>query len=242
MQTTVVIPMAGLGSRFAKAGWKMPKPFISFSGKMMVEHVIESFREVKDELQFVLILRDDFLKAFPKEVSELAKKGNVSFLSVAKVTQGAACTVLLAREYFRSGRLIVADSDTFYDPKVISDFFEQINQQDVSQSVITFPSTLPCFSYIQIDGKNVSVAEKQVISNHAISGVYYFRDGETFVESAIEAMIYGDREKGEFYMSTIFGKVAKNRGESVRIFEIQPEKMYCTGTPDQLVEVTNRLK
>lgn len=241
MKTTVVIPMAGLGSRFLDAGWEMPKPFIPVNGKMMVERVLDSFSLVDENIDFVLIVRKSFFQQYHGKLDALKANRNIVFLSVDKVTQGAACTALVARDYFKDRRLIVADSDTFYDVNVMKEFFDFISREDVDQAVITFNSSQPCYSYINIKN-GVEVAEKQVISSHAISGVYYFKNGTDFENGAINAMIYGDKDKGEFYMSKVFGNVAKDSSGRVEFFEIPLGSIYCTGTPSQLTDVLSRLE
>jgi NDP-sugar pyrophosphorylase family protein len=238
---TIVIPMAGAGSRFANAGWNVPKPFISFLGKTMVEHVLDSFPANFRDINFVLIVRQEFLDNYSSVLQRIASRGNVHFVVAKKLTQGAACSVLLARNFFKKSELIVADSDTFYSDGVMLDFLDRTSDVNVRQAVITFNSDLPIYSYIVKDENGVRLAEKKVISNHALSGVYYFRNGSDFIDGCIDALIYGDRDKGEYYMSKIFSNVAQSDPVGVLIHDISNDSMFCTGTPEQLRSVINRI-
>lgn len=239
---TIVIPMAGQGSRFLKAGWEVPKPLISFAGKMMIEHVMDAFPE-GENFSFVLVCREDFFAEYPAQMRKLTSRQNVRCVIARGMTQGAACSVLLARKYFRNRSLLVADSDTFYDKSVLEDFIRLINERNPDLGVVTFKSKLDCYSYISLDKCNKldKIAEKRVISNHAISGVYYFSSANEYEEEIIDAMIYGDRDRGEFYLSKIFGNVAKANDSVVLLHEIDPKNIFCTGTPGQLDEVLTRI-
>lgn len=240
---TIVIPMAGQGSRFAKEGWIVPKPLIEFGGKMMIEHVLDAFPNDLDA-RFVLIIREDYLRDWDYQMDRLRQRPNVEFVTAKRVTQGAACSVLLARQLFKDSSLLVADSDTFYRNGVLGDFIEKIRHTNPDLGLITFQSNHNCYSYVKLtkDNKLERIAEKQVISEHAISGVYYFSDGDAFENAIIEAMIYDDRDKGEFYLSKIFGNLGADGKAVVLLHEINREDMLCTGTPAQLQDVIQRLE
>ena len=208
----------------------------------MIEHVLDSFPATYTN-HFVLIVQENFLHDYPLHMSKLLARGNVDFVVAKQVTQGAACSVLLARQFFRNSALLVADSDTFYEKEVIPTFLEQLTVVRPELGLITFKSDKPCYSYVKLssDGLLSEIVEKQVVSEHAISGVYYFADGREFEDAAVEAMIYDDRVRGEFYLSKIFGNVAKKQKASLFLFDISANDMFCTGTPEQLQEVVRRL-
>ena len=233
--------MAGKGSRFADAGYKIPKPLIKFNGKMMIEHVLDSFISLEEEIKFVLIVREDFLTEWSAEIDHLRSSYNITFVVAKKITQGASCSVLLARDLFKDTSLLVADSDTFYEPVVISEFLKFIKSTKAEQSLITFKSQKNCYSYIAINNGNVLIAEKRVISEHAISGIYFFKYSKDFTDAAIEALIYGEKDHGEYYMSKVFWLASKLRGNFVNFYEISSKELFCTGTPEQLKEVLERL-
>ena len=239
---TIVIPMAGQGSRFVKAGWGTPKPLITFCGKMMIEHVMDSFPSMQ-WVRFVLIVREDFLEDYQNEMKCLIDRENVSIVVAKKITQGAACSVLLAREYFKDSSLLVVDSDTFYQKGILPAFLEKVKEYGFNLGLITFKSDEACYSYIKLSpaGYLDEIAEKKVISKAAISGVYYFSDGSEFEKAVIESMVYDEREKGEFYLSSIFGKVALKCKQKILLYEVPRDDIFCAGTPQQLEETIKRL-
>ncbi len=105
----VVIPMAGLGSRFSKAGYAKPKPFIDVDGATMIERVMDNLRV--EGAKFVLIARREHLAAEPEVVDGLLTSGDVVFSAIDFVTEGAACTVLTAREHLdRDAPLLIANA------------------------------------------------------------------------------------------------------------------------------------
>lgn len=244
MKITVVIPMAGAGSRFQKEGWETPKPFIEFNGKMMIEHVLESFSHCQMDLDFILIIRTEFKTNNRKQLLRLAKYKNLKLIDAEELTQGAACTVLLARKYFENSALLIADSDTFYSNGVISGFIDFLLLNDPGISLITFKSDLDCYSYVDVDTKNnvlKKIVEKEVISSHAISGIYYFKFGSQFIDACINLLIYNRRVKNEFYISSVVGEVARQSKSKCVLYEIDTNDIFCTGTPSQLKETIQRI-
>ena len=92
----IVIPMAGAGSRFSVAGFDIPKPFIKFNQKMMIEHVLNSFNNIK--AKFILVLQEKFLVEQKEQLEILASKYILDFVTVPKLTMGAAITALAAHK------------------------------------------------------------------------------------------------------------------------------------------------
>ena len=109
-------------------------------------------------------------------------------------------------------------------------------------ALLTFESSEPCFSYAKINknGFVIHTKEKKVISTHAIAGAYFFSKGEYFIDNAIEMIIYGDKEKNEFYMSNVYN-YAINNDLKIGIFDINQNDLYCVGTPTKLKEYLERV-
>lgn len=236
----VVVPMAGLGSRFAQRGWKTPKPFIDVKGKMMVERVLECL--AIPDVEFVLIVRDEFLHHHPDKIEQLQQRFPVTIATVRAITAGAACTVLAARHAFRNRSIVVADSDTLYRPPVFHNFVRDARDRGLAVSLLTTFGDHPAFSYVRIreDGMATEIAEKRVISRHAVCGAYYFHDANTLVERVIDMMIYGQTVNNEYYMSQACQCFVEDGGP-VGIYEVSREDVLCMGTPEQLEECLPRL-
>ncbi len=232
--------MAGLGSRFAQRGWKIPKPFIEVKGKMMVERVLESL--AIPDVEFVLIVRDEFLRHHPDKIEQLQQRFPATIATVRAVTAGAACSVLAARHAFRNRSIVVADSDTLYRPPVFQNFVQDAHDRGLDVSLLTALGDHPAFSYVRIreDGMAAEIAEKRVISRHAVCGAYYFRDANALVERVTDMMIYGQTVNSEYYMSQACQRFVED-GCSVGIYEVSRTDVLCMGTPEQLEECLPRL-
>ena len=234
----VVIPMAGAGSRFAIAGYNVPKPFIEFNNKMMIEHVLGSFDEI--DAKFILVLQEKFLTEQKKQLEQLQSKHNLNFVTVPKLTMGAAITALAAhKEIDENFDIIFADSDNIFKQSDIKNFISFARSNDLSGALLTINSDKPCYSYAKTDenGYLVETKEKEVISNHAITGVYYFKSLQQFRDSVIDLVVESDLSKGEFYMSNVYNHLKKIT-DKIGVFDI--EHFDCVGTPEQLKEYIER--
>lgn len=234
----VVIPMAGAGSRFAIAGYNVPKPFIEFNNKMMIEHVLGSFDEI--DAKFILVLQEKFLTEQKEQLEQLQSKHNLNFVTVPKLTMGAAITALAAhKEIDENFDIIFVDSDNIFKQSDIKNFISFARSNDLSGALLTINSDKPCYSYAKTDknGYLIETKEKEVISNHAITGVYYFKSLEQFRDSVIDLVVESDLSKGEFYMSNVYNHLRKIT-DKIGVFDI--ENFDCVGTPEQLKEYIER--
>ena len=93
----VVIPMAGLGSRFSEAGFLKPKPFIDVLDSPMIEKVIQNLN-LKNAKYFLIAQSEHLLKE-KQIVCKIKEKYNVTFIAINKLTEGTACTILYAKKY-----------------------------------------------------------------------------------------------------------------------------------------------
>lgn len=230
----VVIPMAGAGSRFKIAGYNMPKPFIEFEGKMMIEHVLSSFKGV--DANFILVLQEKFLSEQKIQLETLKSKYSLDFVTVPTLTMGAAITALAAHKKINSEfDIIFADSDNIFSSADIVNFIEFTRKNDFSGALLTINSDKPCYSYAKVDSNGflIETKEKEVISNHAITGVYYFKSVNEFRDSVIDLVVESDLSKGEFYMSNVFNHLKKITNK-IGVYDIS--KFDCVGTPEQLAE------
>lgn len=236
----IVIPMAGAGSRFKIAGYEVPKPFIEFNNKMMIEHVLSAFDKIS--AKFILVLQEKFLEEQKEQLELLKLKHNVSFVTVPKLTMGAAITALAAhKEIDPQYDIIFADSDNIFKKEDIINFIQSARDNDFAGSLLTFNSNKPCYSYVKTNknGLLIETKEKEPISNHAITGVYYFKNLELFKDSVIDLVVENDLAKGEFYMSNVYNHL-KKINSNIGIFDIQ--HFDCVGTPEQLNEYIERSK
>ncbi|MXV17466.1 NTP transferase domain-containing protein [Pedobacter sp. HMF7056] len=231
----IVIPMAGEGSRFVKAGYEKPKPFIDVNGKPMIVRVMENL--AYPEAQYILIGRREHLEAEAELVKEISEKYNARFIAIDKLTEGTACTVLFAREYINNDTpLVIANSDQLVDisvRKYIDDCFER----GLDGSILTFTDheLSPKWSFARLDAEGIvtEVQEKKPISEFATVGIYLFSKGSDFVDGAIDMIVSNDRVNNEFYTCPVYNYTIRN-GKRTGIYNMEFSEMHGLGTPGDL--------
>ncbi|EAH5272785.1 lipopolysaccharide biosynthesis protein [Campylobacter jejuni] len=230
----IVIPMAGLGSRFAKAGFDKPKPFIDVLDKPMIVRVLENLK-YKDA-RYILIARKEHLTKEKKLVDEIKNNFNVEFIPIDKLTEGTACTVLYARKYINNDMpLMIANSDQIVDIN-IADFINDSFKRGLDGSILTFidKEKNPKWSFAKLNNDLVvEIKEKEAISEFATVGIYFFNKGKIFIESAIDMIIENDRVNDEFYTCPVYNYAIKS-GAKIGIYNIDFSKMHGIGTPEDL--------
>ena len=149
------------------------------------------------------------------------------------ITEGAACTALLAKEYINKDTpLFFANSDQFVEWDS-NEFLYKMNETNADGGIVSFRATHPKWSFAKVDEKGLvtEVAEKNPISDIATVGYYYWKKGSDFVKYA-EDMIEKDiRVNNEFYVCPVFNQAIEDCKE-IRTFDIP--KMWGLGTPEDL--------
>jgi len=226
----VLIPMAGLGSRFTQAGYTFPKPLIEVHGKPMIQVVIENLNI--DANYIFLVQKEHYEKYNLKHLLNLIAP-NCKIVQVDGITQGAACTTLLAKEYIDNDLpLVMANSDQYVEWDSNNVMYSFV-ADGIDGGILTFKATHPKWSYARLDddGFVCEVAEKKPISDNATVGVYYWRKGSDYVKYA-EQMINKDiRTNNEFYVCPVFNEAIAD-GKKIRVKQI--DRMWGIGTPEDL--------
>ncbi|UTF90561.1 glycosyltransferase family 2 protein [Elizabethkingia anophelis] len=231
----IVIPMAGLGSRFAKEGYEKPKPFIDVNGKPMIVRVLENL--YYPNARYFLIARKEHLEIEKDLVQKIEQEYNATFIGLDKLTEGTACTVLYAREYINNDiPLMIANSDQIVDIS-ITDFIDDCLNRKLDGSILTFldKELNPKWSFAKINSEELvtEVKEKEAISEHATVGIYMFSKGEDFVNGAIDMIIENDRVNNEFYTCPVYNYIIRDN-KRIGIYDIDAEVMHGIGTPEDL--------
>lgn len=232
----IVIPMAGAGSRFSSAGYSLPKPLILVNGMPMIQVVINNLRPVQNH-RFIFICQNEHIKTYGL-IDRLHEWSPGSIIiGIDGLTEGAACTVLKARDYINSeDPLMIANSDQYIDSN-INDYLDRIKSKNLAGLIMTMKALDPKWSFVGLNDEQivVRVVEKEVISDEATVGIYNFRQGSDFV-SAAELMIQKNmRVNNEFYVAPVYNELISN-GYRVGILNIGKEAdgMYGLGTPSDL--------
>ena len=230
----IVIPMAGLGSRFASVGYEKPKPFIDVNGKPMIVRVLDNL--YYPDANYFLIGRKEHLEKEKSLVENIESEYNAKFIEIEKLTEGTVCTVLYARKYINNELpLLIANSDQIVDIS-IPDFINDCFERGLDGSILTFKDLElnPKWSFARLsDDLVVEVKEKEAISNFATVGIYLFNKGSEFVDSAIDMIIENDRVNNEFYTCPVYNYLIDD-GAKIGIYDIEFSAMHGIGTPEDL--------
>jgi len=226
----VLIPMAGAGSRFATAGYTFPKPLIEVNGKPMIQVVVEN---LNIEANYTFIVQKEHYEKYSLQYLLNLIAPNCNIVQVDGLTEGAACTTLLAKEFINNDApLVMANSDQFVEWNS-NECLYAFNADGVDGGIVTFKATHPKWSYAKIgeDGFVSEVAEKKPISNNATVGIYFWKKGSDYVKYAEQMIKKNIRTNNEFYVCPVFNE-AIGDNKKIRVKEI--ERMWGIGTPEDL--------
>jgi dTDP-glucose pyrophosphorylase len=236
MSLNIVIPMAGLGSRFAKAGYALPKPLIDVHGVPMIRLVIGNVRPAVPH-RYVFICQNAHIQEFGLREKLEAWAPGAAVIGLDGLTEGAACTVLTAREFIdRDQPMMIANSDQYVDID-INPYVNEIGQRGLDGLIMTMQADDPKWSFAGLDENNLvtGVVEKEVISSHATVGIYNFASGKDFVAAADRMIEKNLRVNNEFYVAPVYNEMIAD-GAKVGIYDIGSEGsgMYGLGIPADL--------
>ena len=230
--------MAGRGSRFRQQGYKDSKPFIDVNGKPMIVRVIENLNiEFDKNFKFIILCQKaDFAEYDFSLFNKLIGHDNIEIIKLDGITEGAACTLLTAKEFIDNKvPLLSFNSDQMidYDP---NETYSRLSLHDGGMPC--FKGEGPKWSYAKTDddGYVTEVAEKKQISNDATAGYYYWSRGSDFVKFAEQMIEADDRLNNEFYVAPVYNYAVK---AGKRIVITQVDKVYQMGTPEDLQEYLN---
>ena len=234
----IIMPMAGEGSRFLNEGWSTPKPLIELHGKALFQRAIESVHINEAEMKYSFIVRKEHIERYEidKRIKDLLPEANIFF--VEKTTRGAVETCLIARNAIdKEDAVVIMDCDLEFKSKAYTDGIRNILSKNTDEvnggMLVSFNSNLPKYSYAEVDENNrvLRTAEKEVISNHALCGAYFFSKAQSFLYAADRLLSESNFSKPEFYVSLLYNYLL-NDGETVTLAEM--EEYYSYGTPEEL--------
>jgi len=233
--TNIVIPMAGAGSRFSKAGFQKPKPFIDVAGKPMIVRVLENL--AYPNARYILLARQEHMDAEAGLVRDIERDFNAIFIPIPELTEGTACTLLYARQHINTeAPLLIANSDQIVDLR-IADFLDDCQHRQLDGSILTFIDEHrdPKWSFAKIDatGLVTEVQEKKAISEFATVGIYLYSRGSDFVNAAIDMIVRRERVNNEYYTCPTYN-YAIRAGKKIGIYNIAASAMHGIGTPEDL--------
>ena len=226
----VLIPMAGAGSRFEKAGYALPKPLIDVKGNPMIKTVVDCLNV---DSNFIFIVQKSHNEKYNLKSILSLLAANCSVVEVDGITEGAACTTLLAEHLIDNEEpLLICNSDQYIKWNS-NEFFYKVQEQQIDASILTFNASHPKWSYAKVNdaGFVTEVAEKNPISDLATVGVYYWKHGKDYVRYAKQMIEKNQRVNNEFYVCPVFNEAIE---DSKKITTYNVDEMWGIGTPEDL--------
>ena len=226
----VLIPMAGAGSRFANAGYTFPKPLIDVNNKPMIQVVVDN---LNIEANYIYIVQKSHRVKYNLDTLLNLITPNCKIVDVDGITDGAACTTLLAKEYINNDDfLLIANSDQYVEWNS-NDFMYNIESSNTDGSILVFKSNHPKWSFVKLNEDNLitEVAEKNPISDNATVGIYFWKKGSDYVKYTEQMIEKNIRTNNEFYVCPVYNEAIQD-GKSIKPYHV--EKMWGIGTPEDL--------
>lgn len=226
----VLIPMAGAGSRFEQAGYTFPKPLIEVRNKPMIQVVIENLNL---EANYIYVVQKSHREKYNLDTLLNLLTPGCKIVETNGLTEGAACTALLAKEYINNDNpLFFANSDQYVEWDS-NEFMYKMQETDADGGIVTFTATHPKWSFAKVNEKGLvtEVAEKNPISDIATVGYYYWKHGSDFVKYAEQMIDLNIRVNNEFYVCPVFNQAISD-GKEIRTFNVKG--MWGLGTPEDL--------
>lgn len=230
---TIIITMAGLGSRFKDAGYTCPKYMIEAKGKTLFEWSMDSLLGYNDYVEkYIFVVRkEDNSSEFIKNKCLNYGIKDIDIVEIDYLTDGQATTCMLSLPYCDMNKAImIYNIDTYIEP------FE-LKYDDIYAD-----GYIPCFygngdhwSFVKTDksGNVIEVKEKVRISNNCTVGAYYFSTAQLYKKLYEEYYKDCNMHKNEKYIAPLYNYMIQ-KNIPVAIGNIKSEKVHVLGTPEEL--------
>lgn len=234
-----LIPLAGHGSRFSKAGYKKPKPLIEVSGKPMI---IQAANSLPNSEKYIFVTLQEHLDSYPLEATLKSEYPLAKIMSIDKVTEGQAITCSLGlKDVDNTASLLIAATDNgmIYNKEKYQNL---IDDEMVDAVIFTFrhhvssKNNPQMYGWVEIDGEDnaTGVSVKVPISDNpyndnAIVGTFWFKEVEYFNKALKNLLKKNIKVNGEYYVDSLVGELIK-LGSNVKVFEV--DDYICWGTPN----------
>lgn len=232
----IIIPMAGLGSRFFTEQYKLPKPLIDIRGKPMIQRAIETL-DLEGGQYFFLLRQTEYTEQTIDVIKSVVPSAKIKVIDY--LTEGPACSALLfEHDIDAEDELVIANCDQImsWNSRM---FLHNVRMYD--GAVVTYHSDTEKNSFARLDkyGFVTEIREKEVISNVSLNGIHYWNNSYRFIQSAKEMILANDRaENGEFYIGPTYNYMIKHNYR-VGIYHIPNEQHHPVGVPADLERYLN---
>jgi len=236
---TIIIPMAGLSSRFTRAGYVLPKYMLYVKNKSLFNLAVSSFDKYFDSCRFVFVARDVFdTRTFIEKECELMGVKNFEVVILPAPTSGQAETVMegVRRAAVPGDEpILIFNIDTFRPGFTFPD---DIKQWDGYLEV--FVGSGKNWSYARTEGKGstlvVETAEKQEISKYCSTGLYYFGSAELFEKAYSLNIEHPLNGKMELYVAPLYNHLIA-LSHKIHIHVIGRDEVIFSGVPEEYEQI-----
>jgi NDP-sugar pyrophosphorylase family protein len=234
----IIIGMAGAGSRFAEAGFTIPKPLCRTGNTTMIQKAVET---LDIDGRYIFVVQHQHLLDYPWMEAHLKSLADeVDIITLDGVTEGAACSLLHAKELIDNDRPLISinsDQVLHWDS---AKFLQACELEPDVSWIMTYPHNDIKHSFVALDndGYVVEAAEKVAISNIATVGLYHWAKGSLFVKGAEEMIANNERHNGEFYLAPIYNYTTLDC--RVKPYPVTAKEFTPVGTPSDLASYHTR--
>lgn len=232
---SIVIPMAGKGSRFRDAGWDVPKPLIEVAGVPMYARAVSSLPiELCSQLIFLCLEEHLSGGGLERDIRERYSSIPCEIVSVEEVTRGQSETVCLARNLIPANHaLLIYNADTYFRSNLRN--LLMTLPEDVAGVLSVFEAEGEHWSFAKIESNGfiTDVREKERISQWATTGMYFFSESDVFFELAASSIARNERINNEFYVAPLYNILLQQGAKLLPDYAVE---VRCMGTPRELEE------
>jgi NDP-sugar pyrophosphorylase family protein len=225
------MPMAGGGIRFSEYGYDLPKPMIELQGKPFFYWAVQSIKKFMEVEDIIFVVLEEHIKRYQIDKIILEYFPDAKIISLPKVLNGAVLTCLEGiKSIYDEQPVLFNDCDHAFISQPFNNFIGKSEFNTTDAALLTFRSDCDKYSYVDFDEKGniTGTIEKEVVSNEAICGAYYFRNKEIFIDAAkryFETCAYQ-----EFFVSGLYNELVK-MNKKISTFPLDEHISF--GTPEE---------
>lgn len=228
----IMIPACGNDQKFLANYW--PKNVTEVNGKTMIQYAIENFNSFPNKNFIFILNQKECVRFHTDNMVSLLTEGNADIITLENETGGALCTCLMAIDMINDdNELLISNNDQKFDCD-LSEHIQVFRQKGADCGVICFECIHPRWSFVRTENEYViETAEKRPISKNAIAGIYYFKKGRDFVETAKRAILKGEQYEGRYFISTAVNEMIL-LGKKVICQSVKKEQYHTFYEPKQI--------
>ena len=229
------MPMAGGGTRFNEKGFNIPKPLIEIQNKPFFYWAVQSVITMPPppsllifiDITFVVLQHHVDNYQIDKAIQKYFPKARIKIIS--EVLPGAVCTCLKGiEEITDDSPVIFNDCDHMFSCTSLMNRIFSEKPIDFEGALVTFCSSAPQFSYVKYDevGNIIGTVEKQVVSDQAICGAYFFANADLFRQ--MSERYFETCQYKEYFISGVYNELFK---AGKKIVDFKTDFYLSFGTP-----------